>query len=280
MPDLEMAMKESPLLRSLCATTLEMLIPRRCAACRGFYRKPREAKPQKGSTPEQADDGHLLTAFLCPRCARDFRAVESPLCTCCGAPFASSEGADHLCGRCLNQPPAFSCARSAGYYEGGLRVMIHQLKYKGYVQAAAPLSRLLWRTFKRHWDPGSIDLLLPVPLHRKRLHGRGFNQAVQLLRRWPALAREEGVALGMDRVKPKLLVRRRNTPPQTGLDSRQRIDNVKGAFMVESTSEVRKRSILIVDDVFTTGATVDACARTLIKAGASRVCVLTLARSV
>lgn len=158
--------------------------------------------------------------------------------------------------------------------------MIHHLKYKGYAQAAAPLGRLLWEAFKKNWEPGQIDCVAPVPLHKRRLRRRGFNQAEQLIRTWPALARRDGVSFDRGNVAGRLLVRRRDTPPQTGLDSRQRVDNVKDAFRVSEPAVARGRRILLVDDVLTTGATVEACAKALVKSGASQVHVLTLARSV
>lgn len=271
---------DAGILRSALATTLEMLFPRRCIACHGFYRRAREPSEGTGFNPDQEGARRDLTAFLCPGCALDIRPIASPLCPGCGVPFATSAGEDHICGRCLKHPPSFQRARSACFYEGGLRMMIHHLKYKGYAQAAAPLGGILWEAFKKNWEPEQIDFVVPVPLHKKRLRRRGFNQAEQLIRPWPALARREGIQFHQGNIGGRLLVRRHNTPPQTGLDSRQRVDNVKAAFRVREPSVVRGRCILLVDDVLTTGATVQACAKALTSSGASKVHVLTLARSV
>jgi ComF family protein len=173
----------------------------------------------------------------------------------------------------------FHMVRSAGSYEGALRTLIHHLKYQGRVQLAKPLGRLLWSVFLTHWRPDQIDLVMPVPLHPKRMRQRGFNQAYQLVRHWPIYAHSGGVPLDAT-IMFNLLQRRRPTLPQTGLDRRQREANVTGAFSLDQEDAVAGRRILLVDDVFTTGATIKACVRLLNKAGATRVDVLTLARAI
>lgn len=212
-----------------------------------------------------------LAPYFCPDCRDRWTAVASPLCSRCGLVFKSREGDDHLCGRCLDYPGAFTRARAAGIYDHSLRIAIHALKFKRRVHLAAPLGELLFHTFQQYWGAGDIDLVAPVPLHRKRLRQRGFNQAYLLVRRWSLPA---GTAIVRD-----LMVRHRSTPPQTGLDRRQRRMNIKKAFTVCRPGESAGKRVLLVDDVLTTGATVDACAHILIKDGAARVDVLTLARA-
>ncbi|MBI2818934.1 MAG: ComF family protein [Acidobacteria bacterium] len=175
-----------------------------------------------------------------------------------------------LCGYCRHGVFGFERARSFGAYDGALREILQQYKYQGYRPLARPLGDRLAQTFKRLHD-GPLDLILPVPLHRRRERERGFNQAGLLAERVGKLS---GIRLG-----GKDCVRARDTPPQAGLRAAERRKNVKGAFAVPHPERVRGRRILLVDDVLTTGATADACARALMAAGAKGVWVLTLARA-
>jgi ComF family protein len=196
--------------------------------------------------------------------------------------FTGRVGDDHLCSRCIRRPPAFVAARAAGVYEGALMQVIHLLKYGGKIQLARPLGRLLYETFRHCGAMAEVDLVVPVPLHRRRFRQRGFNQAYLLVREWPRWSRSpEGGGRSVV-VARKALVRRRATAPQTGLGRRQRQANLKNAFAPGPDAvvgQVRGRHVLLVDDVFTTGATVEACARVLLDAGAQAVTVLTVART-
>ena len=149
---------------------------------------------------------------------------------------------------------------------------IHLLKYTKKTSLTKPLSELAKKTFFKIWDVGSIDMMISVPLHMKRLRQRGFNQAHLLTMSW---ARQEGIPL--DGVT---LCRSRWTEPQTNLSRTERRKNIKGAFSLRHPEKIKGQRILLVDDVFTTGATVNECARVLTRAGAESVDVLTLARAV
>ncbi|MEE4111470.1 MAG: ComF family protein, partial [Desulfobacteraceae bacterium] len=181
------------------------------------------------------------------------------------------EGDDHLCGRCLDRPVAFTRARAVGLYDDTLKTAIHALKFKGQVSLARPLGGLLFDTFRYYWSADDIDVVAPVPLHRQRFRQRGFNQAYLLVRRWVLPAETVVVR--------DLLVRIRATAPQTGLNRRQRRINIRRAFSVKRPGQCAGKRVLLVDDVLTTGATADACTAALIQDGAKRVDVLTLARA-
>lgn len=187
---------------------------------------------------------------------------------------------DHECGECRQRPPGFGKARAAGLYQGPLRAAIHQHKYMGREGLAVPLGRMLWSVLGRHWRPSRFDRVVPVPLHPHRMRNRGFNQAYALIRRWPELARAQGYAVPTDWIAPRMLQRRRATRPQTGLRKSQRAENLRDAFTMAAGYRIEGLNILLVDDVLTTGATVDACARALLRGGAAEVRVLTLARAV
>ena len=265
-------------LKRYAGILLETLFPGYCIACGRLYRI--ETNP--GSCADLKSAGTMAAGFLCPDCSTSIEAIDGPLCIRCGRPFDSPHGPDHLCGDCIadTNAYAFHHARAAGRYEGSLRSLIHHLKYKGCVQIAKPLSRFLWDCVRRNWRLDDFNWILPVPLHPRRLRKRGFNQVAQLLRHWPKLAKDDCAAFDPENINDGLLVRNRHTLPQIGLDPRQRKANVTKAFNVVDPKAVEDAKILIVDDVFTTGSTVNACAASLMRSGAASVCAATLARSV
>ena len=182
-----------------------------------------------------------------------------------------------MCGLCQRLKPAYAKAAAYGSYEGGLRELIHLLKYEHVRPAANVLGRMLAEAIARLAPDFGSDtpLVIPVPLHQRKLHERGFNQseliAQAALKQKPA-GREMHLC-------GRILKRTRATQSQTGLSSHQRRENMRGAFEVENGAEVEGRQVLLVDDVFTTGTTVSECARLLLRAGCTRVWVATVART-
>jgi ComF family protein len=220
-----------------------------------------------------------MAPFLCPECRDGFLPALSPLCPACGEMFVSRQGTDHLCGACIASPRKFRKARAVGVYERGLLKAVHSLKYRGRIELARPLGELLFAGLLEGWAPGDIDLVIPVPLHGGRMRRRGFNQSLLLLRDWPKRMQATGHDLKGLHIAPELLERPKPTASQTGLGRRERMRNLRGAFAVPAPGQVKGRRVLLVDDVYTTGATADACTNALRKAGAARVDVLTLART-
>lgn len=248
----------------------EALFPARCLGCGDLFHGQPPPDRNGGDDPEGTFVS-ALAPYFCPSCRQRWTPAASPLCSRCGVMFRSRQGEDHLCGRCLEQPGVFSRARSLGIYDKTLQSAIQALKFDARVQLADPLGRLLFAAFQRNWAAGDIDVVAPVPLHRRRLRRRGFNQAYLLIRRWQPP--------GDTIIIRDLLIRIRDTKSQSGLDRRQRRINIKNAFAVTRPGESAGRRVLLVDDVLTTGATVDACAAALAQDGAERVDVLTLARA-
>lgn len=232
---------------------LDTFFPPLCHVCRSFV--------------DGAGDIHL-----CAGCREKIRGIGYPCCPICGLPFAATDGIDHLCGPCLTARPAFDSARAAVRFDGPVQELIHRFKYGRKVHLSRPLGLLAAETLSGFIRACGGDCIVPVPLHRKRLRERGFNQA-QLLGR--VLAKQWRIPLSVDNLR-----RVRWTDPQTGLSADDRRRNVRGAFQVADPSRFRGRRLILVDDVYTTGSTATECARTLKDAGAGEVRVVTVARAV
>lgn len=212
---------------------------------------------------------------LCPECLEAMSRFEGRRCAVCGERmFGFGPEAVQLCRECLKEHPAFEKASAYGSYDGGLRELIHLLKYDRVRSAAPLLGRMLAEamTDLRHHFAVETALMVPVPLHSSKLRSRGFNQS--------ELIAESAVKGDFRSIKlrPQVLTRVRATESQTGLTREQRRENMRGAFAVSLSDEVGGRDILVVDDVLTTGTTVCECARVLRKSGAARVWVVTVAR--
>ena len=238
---------------------LNFLYPPRCAACGAGL--PIDTKRR-----------------VCAPCLAAIEPLRPPLCFVCGAPLYAAAD-DERCDHCRAAPPAFDSARAVTRYRSGaegsgtdgsstVAALLRRHKYG--------LDQSLGRALAEYLDAapaldaGAYDVVIPVPLHRTRLRWRGFNQAALL---GVSLARRLNCALDV-----ATLARVRSTASQTARDRDQRIRNVRNAFTVRRPSRVAGRRVLLVDDVMTTGATADECARVLRAAGARRIDVLTLAR--
>lgn len=247
------------------------LLPGSCALCGSPL-------PQLSSVP------------ICDCCWAEFPAlrlnadpsIHGPACARCGdsldRPAAAASGPS-LCRACRLVPPAFVRAVSYGLYEGRLKEAIHALKYGRLYSAARPLGSMLAAAIAQLAGEAPAELLVvPVPLHRSKYAQRGFNQA-------RALARHALTALSASHpgwkltLAPRTLMRLRATVSQAGLTTRQRRLNVRGAFSVADPAAVKNKHVLLIDDILTTGATAQAAARALTRAGAESVWVATLARA-
>ncbi len=209
---------------------------------------------------------------LCPSCLDGIRFIRSPLCPRCGIPFPVTEEEDHLCGDCLTTEKPYAVARAVGRYEETLLTAIHRFKYRGRIGIGGILGRVMADFAAEIWDMGVFEWIVPVPLHRKRLRERGFNQAGILARE---LSKRFDIPLDFTSLRRDVF-----TPPQVGLGREERSANVHGAFSAWHPERIAGRRILLVDDVYTTGSTLAECSRVLLRAKAESVAVLTLARAV
>ena len=238
-------------LRGAGHSTLNALLPPRCLSCGVLVATP-------GS--------------LCASCWEGVDFLAPPHCGTCGLPFEYDPGPEVICGACLRKPPPYGRARAVLRYDDHSRGLILAFKHGDRTDGAPAYGAWLARAGAELL--AEADLILPVPLHWRRLIRRRYNQAGLLAQ---ALGRTSGLPY-----RPDLLRRRRHTPPQGRLSPAERKRNLRGAFEVVRSrkAEIEGRRLLLVDDVMTTGATLAACARTLRRAGAAQVDALVLARVV
>ncbi len=233
---------------SLAGQVLEIVLPAQCSICRA-----------------RIMDHHAL----CSECWSQLDFITAPCCERSGVPLAYDTGAGTISPAALNRPPAWDRARAAVVFDDHSRQLVHALKYRDRQDAALVMTQMM-RHAGRELISG-CDWIVPVPLYRWRLWSRRFNQSALLAQR----VAEDATA----QYRPDVLVRHRATQAQVGLDHSARRRNVRGAFQVDTTRaiDISGRRILLIDDVITTGATANACVKTLRKAGASQVNVLSFA---
>ena len=212
---------------------------------------------------------------LCAECFNKIRFISAPLCYCCGRPFLQETGVKfqtkQLCGACLKKKKhLFALERSAFIYDNESKDLILDLKFRDKTANAAALADMLYTAGTDIWQE-KPDLIIPVPIHRLRLLKRRYNQSAVLSK---YLACKTKIAADYES-----LIRSRNTIPQVELSGQARRTNLKQAFAVKYPQNIKDKKIVLIDDVTTTGSTLNECAKVLSKAGAAKIYALTLART-
>lgn len=229
-----------------------LIFPPRCGVCREFI------------------DISSETGF-CHNCLEGFVEIRPPFCSICGRIFETAQDESHACGACTVKPPPFNIARAPYVYDDSATGAIAAFKYNFRLHVGARLAQM----FADYLDTPEgeqlmFDIVVAVPLHPKRLRWRGFNQALVLAK---AVAKKRDAQVEFNNLR-----RIRSTKPQTELGPKERVTNVKGAFELKKPWLLKEQNVLIVDDVYTTGATVAECAKAISKAYPKSISVLTFAR--
>jgi len=211
--------------------------------------------------------GKSSESYLCLECIKKINFIKPPFCRTCGIPLSEAE---NQCNECCNREYFFEFARSVGIFDGILRDAVHAFKFDCKVMLAEPLGKLMAQHYAETHLIGTVDIVVPVPIHRFRMNERGFNQSVELSRIFC-----DYTSL---RLEPNALVKSKKTCDQVGLPEEERFANIEGAFSVVEPDSIAGRRVLLIDDVFTTGATLNEAAKVLRGAGASAVYAYTLAR--
>lgn len=238
------------LLQSLVWVMTDLAFPRHCQVCLGVM-------PHENRT------------YLCEACGSSIRSIRDSACQGCAKDYPGLERL--ICPNCLRQKHFYESCYAVSIYEGSLRDLLQSFKFSRAEYLAFTLQRIFLEGAKRlDWE--KIDLIVPVPLHRRKLKERGFNQSLVLAQ---ALAASHGRKL-----LSRELIRTKYSQGQTLQDKKARLENIRGSFKVRRTEKIKDKRVLLVDDVLTTGATIQECARVLKEAGAKSVIVLVLARSI
>ena len=229
---------------------------------------PRTCAVSSCARPSDRPNRHL-----CSRCFASLPFLEAGgECSTCGMPVPAETHHEFVCETCLTDRPAFDRARSALRYAGAAEELVQSFKYRHALQLAEDFGDMLEATLRAKFEHAAVDVVMPVPLHPHRFRERGFNQSELLA---------ETLAKRIDRrLDVRSLIRRRDTEHQARISGQARRSNLNAAFAVTHPEYVRGRTILLIDDVMTTGTTLSGCAKTLRDVGAARIWCLTLARAI
>lgn len=235
------------LLHQSIETAITFIYPSQCKVCEAHLSL--DAKP-----------------YICKSCWKDIDYINPPWCEICGLP-----NNENLCDACASQPPRYGKLRAIAVYEKTLQQAIHLFKFEKRTSLKHALIQLIVNNIPSDLNLKDYDYVLPIPIHKKRLRERGFNQSLLLA---------EGLAKATDiKVTKDTLIRRKNTSPQSSLNKEERQTNIIGAFELKNPSNIQSKQILVLDDVYTTGATVREVVNILWDADPIEIDVLTLART-
>jgi ComF family protein len=234
---------------------LDLIYPKICFCC-------------KEKIPSQSEK------YLCEKCLGKLEKLIPPFCISCGIPISEQISGDKFikCPECLGQNYYFKKGHTASLYDGLIKECVHSYKYNSHTYLGKTLAGIMADFALKNIKLNEIDCIVPVPLHWKKMRDRGFNQSAILGR---ILSKRTGI-----RFSDKGLLRIKSMPSQVKLSRNERIQNLKGAFSIKDSNYFIGKKILLVDDVFTTGATMNECAKTLMNGGAKEVYAFSLSRGI
>ncbi|MCK5098555.1 MAG: ComF family protein [Desulfobacteraceae bacterium] len=272
---------------------VDLFFPLKCLKCQKIINKQINKYKQNNKTgflpgypldylAEQSFSENLFRNFFCSDCITlSYEPFIPPFCKRCGKKFEYIEykqTENHFCEDCLKTSNGIGKVRAGAHYSGIVKKSIQYFKYQKKLSLAKPLERIIFKGFTQYFNPSEVDILMPVPLHISKLKQRGFNQAFLVVKNFKKIMRKKNIASQLE-VDLYSLKRVKKTDPQTNFSAEQRKENVKNAFKVMNREKIKNKKILIVDDVYTTGATSTEAAFELLSAGAASVDVLVIARA-
>lgn len=253
---------------SLYNGCLDLVYPPRCLICKCYIPLLGVERAGYWETGAPGQCQRAQKTSFCTECFSGFEPLSRPLCRMCGVEVNGAARTALLCGDCLKEQPPFTIARSLYRYTDTIQTLIHKLKFTNDLSILPGVLELVAGQSLDEF--GECDIILPVPLHKTRLRQRGYNQSVLLARLFFPESK--------NKLFSRLLERTENTVPQTSLGGRKRRKSLRNCFAARENNVLKGAVVCLVDDVYTTGTTVIECTRTLLRAGAISVKVLTLAR--
>ena len=261
---------------------LYFLFPLKCLNCHKLIPRTDQNTKITDSSVDKSISGKLFEKYFCSDCiTQTFEFFEPPFCERCGKKFEYNEYAhaqNHFCEDCLKSKSKIGRVRAGARYSGIVKESIQHFKYQKKLALAKPLEKILFSGFNEYFDPSNIDLIIPVPLHASKLRQRGFNQSFLVIKNFIKMLKKINGQYKLE-IDYNSLKRVKKTNPQIQFTAEQRKENVKNAFKIVNKEKIKNKKILLIDDVFTTGATSTEAASELLCAGALSVDVLVIARA-
>ncbi|MCK5543273.1 MAG: ComF family protein [Desulfobacterales bacterium] len=264
-------------IKKIFALIVDLFFPLKCLKCQKIILKI-DQNYQIGDQVCKSYSKDLFGKYFCQDCITlSYELFEPPFCKRCGKKFEHKFIKNHFCEDCLKISNSFRKVRAGARYSGIIKESIQLFKYQKKLALVDPLGKIIFSGFVEYFKPSEIDVIMPVPLHISKLKQRGFNQAFLVVKNFKKMLEKNNIFLPMN-IDLYSLKRVKKTDPQTNYSVLQRKENVKNAFKVVISEKIKNKRILLVDDVYTTGATSSEAARKLLEAGALTVDVLVIAR--
>ncbi len=258
-----------------------IIFPPQCFICNTYLDDTKKIKLTKSLLNEDISYvfKKLFNNLICDKCSSKFEIIKKPFCIKCGTPFKNKEIKEHICPLCQRKKTKINIKRAFLLYGGNSKKLIHMLKYQDKSALFYPTSFMLFYLFLNNQEIyNKTDIIIPIPLYISKEKKRGYNQSYQVVRYFEKFNRELKIDKKID-VDIKSLIRTKKTKSQINFKTKDRIKNVQNAFLVTDKKAIKGQNILLVDDVYTTGATAEEAAKTLLKAGAKEVNMLIISKA-
>ena len=261
---------------------LKILFPSQCIICKSYFKPIKKYKIDKTSFffDKRKKINIFFAHLICKNCLEDFLLIEEPVCIKCGSPFQNKDIKEHICLVCTKKKSQINTIRAYCVFDKSTIPLIHLFKYNNKTKLGLPMSFMIFHLFLKYRILyKEIDIIIPVPLHIKKARHRGFNQSFQILRYWKNFFKffNDFQKIQIDN---KNFTRKKHTQSQTNFNVAQRKKNVQGVFEYLEPKKIKNKNILLIDDVYTTGATSEEATKTLLKAGAKKVDVIVFAKTI